>query len=516
MPEEASLNWYGSGDINNDHTIDWLDLSRLDSILSGNYSNPGDAKLLDTADINGDQNISSADRSRLADFLEGNINYLPAHWNNLATKNERIDWLEKALVIDQTEEGETSPDYSGDYYTDQLLINFHGFEDAVLHLFSSPPIDYKHNGRFNLPLTYASIFYNRPDLKSNRNLNAIMVGNNVFDWGDWCFIDPEWDQLIFPEGFDEPTGNESFPPLNNWLDDINNITKRDEVAPSINLTLSGDKVTLNNGYIDLGYTLSDPNLKSAYYYLDNPLIKQLIFKDTMTLDESNDKLVPVFNKSGTLYFMLKNGQYQFVVEAQDHFYNKSSREIQLIVNDPPPEISILSPGSDMTYTEDIPLFNYRIEETNFSKAWYTLDSGQTKIPIQQEGTIGLDITNGSYQIIVFAEDEFGNTDTETLTFNVDIQTTTTEFRKDEDSGLLVYPNPVEDNLNILVHLEYLSLIHLSIYDINSRIVWESNPNQTLAINNRYKIDFSSYPAGVYFLRCTLYSDRTVMKMIIKQ
>ena len=201
--------------------------------------------------------------------------------------------------------------YSGDFYSDQLLINLHGFEDVVLNMYSSPPINYQHNGRFNLPLTYAGIFYNRPDLKVNRNLNAILIGDNVFDWTDWCFIDPQWDQLVFPVGFSEPTGDEFFPPLNNYLDDINNISKRDTTAPSVELSISQDIAILSHGYFDLNYTISDSNLKNAFYYLDDPLKKQLIFKDSLLLDEANDKLVPAFDTTGTIHLMLKALQIAF-------------------------------------------------------------------------------------------------------------------------------------------------------------------------------------------------------------
>ncbi len=62
---------YGSGDINNDHLVGEGDLSRLDSILSGLYSDYSDDRLLDRADVNGDQSISVDDRVLLEDFLEG-------------------------------------------------------------------------------------------------------------------------------------------------------------------------------------------------------------------------------------------------------------------------------------------------------------------------------------------------------------------------------------------------------------------------------------------------------------
>ena len=54
MPDNDSLNWYGSGDVNNDNVIDWDDLFRFDSLLNGLFSDQYAKRYFDRSDINGD------------------------------------------------------------------------------------------------------------------------------------------------------------------------------------------------------------------------------------------------------------------------------------------------------------------------------------------------------------------------------------------------------------------------------------------------------------------------------
>ena len=513
-PDNSSLNWYGSGDINNDNAIDWDDLFRLDSMLSGLFSEQYTNGHIDRSDMNGDQFISTDDRTLLYEYLEGTSSYLPAHWNRLKTKNERIDWLEKVLRIDKTEEGLGSYDYSGDFYSDQLLINVHGFEDALLSMFPSPPINYQHNGRFNLPVTYASVYYNRPELTLNRNLLAIQIGDNVFDWSDWCFIDPQWDQLIFPAGDGEPTDNTSFPPFNNWLDDINNITHRDTTAPSIELNIHDDSVSLASGYFNLNYIFSDQNLRGATYFMDDPLEELLLFKDSLILAVASNRLVPTFDTTGTLQLKLKNGHYLFSFEAYDHFFNMASRAFTLSVNDPPPMISILSPVQDSSYTQYLPSFDYSIKETDFAKAWYTIDSGQTIIEIQQEGDFYLYLDNGEYQLVILAKDVFGNIGMDTVEFSVNVTGPTIDPGMDEDSILYVYPNPVTDFVNVFTPTNN-NIVHVDIQDNSGRVLWQLNQDSPSAFSNRLIIDLSGHPQGIYFLKCYFENGKRIMTKIIK-
>ncbi|MEN8228953.1 MAG: T9SS type A sorting domain-containing protein [Bacteroidota bacterium] len=514
MPDNSSLNWYGSGDINNDNRIDWNDLYRLDSMLSGLFSDLYSNQLVDRSDINGDQFLSTDDRELLKEYLDGTTKCLPAHWNCLDTKEERIDWLEKVITIDRTEEELDSYDYPGSYYADQLFINLHGIEDALLSMFSSPPINYEHNGRFNLPVTYAGIFYNRPDLKVNRDLLAIVIGDNVFDWSDWCYIDPQWDQLIFPADDGEPAGDESFPPLNSWLDDINNITQRDTTPPSIELNYMDDSVSIGTGYFNLDYILSDINLKEAVYYMDSPLETQLLFKDSLILDATNDRLIPVFDTTGTIHWKLTNGQYSFGLEAHDHFFNKVSREFQLSVNDPPPQISILSPVEDSSYTQYLPLFDYSIEESDFSNAWYTIDSGQTMVEIQQEGDFILYLENGTYQLVMIAEDEFGNLGMDTVKFSIDVQDPIINPGMVEDSVLFVYPNPVTDIFYVLVPSGD-TIVKMDIQDSGGKVLWELSMDNPASFNNRFMVDLSGHPQGIYFLKCYFETGKRIMTKVIK-
>ncbi len=514
MPEKESLNWYGSGDINNDQSITLHDLSRLDSLLGGSFSDQGDRLLRDRADMDGDQHLSANDRKMLADYLDGKKDYLPAHWDKLTTKEERISWLEKVIAIDRTEDGIADPSYIGDYYSDQLLINTHGFELEVLQMFPEATFDYRNNGRFNLPFSYAGVAYNRPDLTMNRNLLAIIIGDNVFDWNDWCFVDPQWDQLIFPSGQDEPTGDEAFPPLNNWTDDINNITRRDSIAPLVELSENGNSISLTNGFFELDYTISDPNLWKASYCIESPKETEIIFRDSLIMNASNNGLIPGYNTSGTIDLLLKNGVYQFSFEAVDHFQNKTTLEFQVEINDPPPLISIFSPAKDSTYTQELPAFHFEIEETDYASGWYSLDSGQTLINIQQDGNFLLDLEDGEHQLIVFAKDVFENKSRDTISFAVNKQTPVANFGDQEQTKLMVYPNPTVNNLSILLHYPDSGYVQLDLMDVNRRILWTNSLEQLPSPTLKFEVDMSGYAAGIYFLRC-IHGDSFTVEKIIK-
>ncbi len=77
------LDWYGSGDVNNDEVIDSKDLTAMNNGVKN-----------DRSDVDGDGNSSTTnDKKVLNDYLNGTINYLPGHWNSLTTEG-KVNWLE--------------------------------------------------------------------------------------------------------------------------------------------------------------------------------------------------------------------------------------------------------------------------------------------------------------------------------------------------------------------------------------------------------------------------------------
>ncbi len=514
-PNDSTLDYYGSGDINNDNVIDMGDVYRLDSIIRGYLLDIQDDRVYDRSDINGDQELSDQDFRLLEEYVAGISFYLPSHWNSLKTREERISWLEKMISIDKTNEQTSPANYSGDYYSDQVIINFHGYNEQALRFFDESTIDVDQNGRFNLPVFYGAIGYNRPDLNLSRQMVAIIVGDNVFDWNDWCLIDPQWDQLVFIADTTEPDVNQHFPPLNNWMDGIRNITKRDTISPLIGIIPPGDILNSNSGFIDLEYSLVDENLKNAWYYLDEEPVMHIIYDDSMYLDVENDKLVNVYEESGSIQLMLRNGSYDLIIEAEDLFSNYTQERLQINVMDPSPRITIHSPVMDSTYVENYPNLHFTIEESDFARAWYSLDSGLTKNEIDKEGSLILQLDNGLHQLIVHAEDIFQNWSSDTLVFTVSRNIDIVGLNCNGDSWVSIYPNPTGDRVNIILNDVPEEIIDIRIHELTGRLIWSYLPSRHKQLSSRIIVDLSNQPSGVYLLKASMANHRQLVSKFIK-
>ena len=514
-PNDSTLDYYGSGDINNDNVIDIGDVNRLDSIIRGYLLIIQDDRVHDRSDINGDQELSDQDFRLLEEYVAGISVYLPSHWNSLKTREERIYWLKKMISIDKTNEHTNPVNYFGDYYTAQVVINFHGYEEQTLEYFAESAIDVDQNGRFNLPVFYAAIGYNRPDLNLTRQRVSIIVGDNVFDWNDWCLIDPQWDQLVFIADTVEPDVNQHFVPLNNWMDGIRNITRRDTISPLIEIIPHGDILNSNSGFIDLEYSLVDENLKNAWYSFVEEPVRQMIYDDSMYLDVENDKLVNVYQKSGSIQLMLRNGSYDLIVAAEDLFFNYTQERLRINVMDPFPRITIHSPVMDSTYVENYPTFHFTIEESDFARAWYSLDSGLTKNEIDKEGSLILQLDNGLHQLIVHAEDIFQNWSSDTLVFSINRNIDNVGLNGNMDSWISIYPNPTSRALYIILNEGSDDIIGITIQDISGKVIWTYMRNQSLQTKAEIKVDLSDLLPGVYLLKASMISGGFLMHKIIK-
>jgi hypothetical protein len=85
-----------------------------------------------------------------------------------------------------------------------------------------------------------------------------------------------------------------------------------------------------------------------------------------------------------------------------------------------------------------------------------------------------------------------------------------------DNGTIVataYPNPANDNINLLTVFEYATNATVSIVDINGNKVWSANKNSVTEINEI--IDIKNLAAGTYFIKIDSAED-SIMKKFIKQ
>jgi hypothetical protein len=204
QPNDSTSNWYGSGDVDNDNLpLNEKDLTRLNELIAGTYSNPSDIRLRDRADVNGDGFVNSQDAQLLQNKINGSMPYLPSEWNKLQTRPEKEDWAKKMFAIDKTN---TTAFPGGDcvQFSDQAYINFHGVNltniSKFLEVYS---YDFTNNGRFNLPLleviTQEYDAVGKP--LGGHAMNAFIFGN-ASNFENVCPIEPQKDHFNIKFGED--------------------------------------------------------------------------------------------------------------------------------------------------------------------------------------------------------------------------------------------------------------------------------------------------------------------------
>jgi hypothetical protein len=104
-------------------------------------------------------------------------------------------------------------------------------------------------------------------------------------------------------------------------------------------------------------------------------------------------------------------------------FSRCENKITLTPEDPlgdtiAPAISISSPVGQKVYDSNTITLQWAIQDSTFKSAWYSADNEQTKIQIAKTGTKTLSLTNGTYKLIFYAEDESGNFSKKEITFTV--------------------------------------------------------------------------------------------------
>jgi hypothetical protein len=85
---------------------------------------------------------------------------------------------------------------------------------------------------------------------------------------------------------------------------------------------------------------------------------------------------------------------------------------------------------------------------------------------------------------------------------------------EENDGVVfeVFPNPVTEKLNCIINID--EPVKLEVIDVNGSLVSVQAIQNTAGFPAQYSIDFSSYPAGTYFVRVTA-GDRQVNHKVVK-
>lgn len=234
-PNDSTLNWYGSGDVNKDNKVTIEDLNMLKAILDKTYTNPNDIRLMDRANVTGSGTVSIDDYVLLEKKLNSTLPHLPGEWNKLTTQSEREDWIRKIFVIGKTYllifPG-AGPACA--HYNNQAMIDFRGVSQSDLEKYLSIyPYETKNNGRFNIPLLDILItdYDASGRVIGGHAMSSVITGDNAYVWNDLFNLEV---QRI--NGLDVQPGQFYFIGVN---------TEFDIRGPSISL---GNKVVEMQGY----------------------------------------------------------------------------------------------------------------------------------------------------------------------------------------------------------------------------------------------------------------------------
>jgi hypothetical protein len=415
QPNNTNLNWYGSGDVNNDNVVNWEDVSKMEEIINGSY-NPNlksndvaEYRTLDRADVNGDGVVNYEDKEILENKLNENVDYLPGEWNKLESKSERENWLQKMLSVDKTDTLEYIPNgFVCGNFERQTRLNFHG----------NPELGYdkekglRDNGRFNIPMYGVDT---DAITGEGHGINTTITGDNLNDFWDGYYSEPQNDQQVVPGDFSMNPNREvrinytyvnhssggdylaSVPivkfqltngvPELTWENDDQNVKvfkQRDTTSPEI----LRESPLENKIYAEspvLNYNVNDENFKSARYSIDER------------------KTWNSLNQNGTKILDLPNGDYKLIIEAEDYFYNTSKDSVNFSVDKPNSLEKNILDSSVKVYPNPVSDYLKFVSEGNKEAQLrvYSIDGKEIENVYDTDGNIDLDVTRYSPGMYLF-------------------------------------------------------------------------------------------------------------------
>ena len=187
------LEWYGSGDGNLSGKVDSTDASLVENGVSN--------KMLD---VNGDGLTNSEDTKTILDYVSGKIPYLPGHWNELKTKEERTNWAMKMRTLEDPRIVSTNKWVCADFIN-QMTFDFYGLSniEEFIQQEKDQNSDAIHssedNAKFNLPMY---LFSTTATNGVPHAIAGILVGDDPLKFNDWLFFNYYNQNPIKPGDFD--------------------------------------------------------------------------------------------------------------------------------------------------------------------------------------------------------------------------------------------------------------------------------------------------------------------------
>jgi len=135
-------------------------------------------------------------------FVSTNSN--GAAYDLLTTKAQREAYVQEKLLEDWTNTIKYNPEplWDCDEVSHQLMTNFHGYPGATGYSgFNLDSIYYnygtlKDNGKYGLPVYWVGV----SGEPYGHGMNAILTGDDITKFEDWCFIEPQRDAINVKPG----------------------------------------------------------------------------------------------------------------------------------------------------------------------------------------------------------------------------------------------------------------------------------------------------------------------------
>jgi hypothetical protein len=186
-----SLDFYGSGDVDKNGVINYLD---SDSIYAGADNV--------RCDVNGDGVCNMDDGLTLDSLISGQITHLPSDWDKLST-NEKIHWIERFKEIDKGDTVTYNRDtYNCAGFSQTAEFTGKGIENLDKYPDYSSYFDYSQNGLWNIPIYFATT---KIQGGGPHAINAVFVGpsdstqnKDPLNFEQWYFFEPQNDEHVLP------------------------------------------------------------------------------------------------------------------------------------------------------------------------------------------------------------------------------------------------------------------------------------------------------------------------------
>ncbi len=485
-------------------------------------------------------------RERINLFLSTNEN--GAAYDALTTRAQRDSYIIDKLIEDwvDTVPYNADPPWVCDQTARQLQVNFFGTLLNLYDGYNGLNIDsihlhqgtLAHNGKYGLPILYVLIdYWDHEQYAGQHAMNAIITGDNVLQWNDWNFIEPQRDQMNVQPGqaympgiFETYFGRDTLdgiieiraPIYYQSEDDIrvNNvimvwysikdgvpsileqpgtdiphpllIIQRDTLNPEINI-ISPINGEIYNSSPKLEYTFIDSTLKYAWYSIDNGKTKVDLYKDWYEFAYVNGigyKYVAVYNPYGTVDINLNDGNYELIISATDYFNLETSDTINFTVDKTPPTVNVFAPLPNYTYRQDTVKFTFTISEQNLDlpNSYFSFNGVKTSLS-DNTGKIPLTSREGVNTVEIHVHDLATNVTIKTITYTLDTQSGVNDLQSTNE--VVFYPNPVKDIGVFKFENEEKEPLKIELYDVSGRLLSHITFQTDLI-----KIDFSQYSSGI--------------------